>query len=366
MRRRLVALVIVWLLALLTLWVIEPYLADFWLSADAPRAVTPAGDLSAGERSTIEIFRRVSPSVVHVFARGGGSEPFSEESAVIQSGSGIVWDDAGHIVTNHHVIAGTAEIGVRLVSGEFVNATVVGIAAAYDLAVLQIDRPRSPLHPIAIGSSAHLQVGQFTYAIGNPYGLDQTLTSGIVSALHRHLPESDRTEIADVIQTDAAINPGNSGGPLLDSAGRLIGLNTAILSRSGASSGIGFAIPVDTVNRVVPQLIRTGRVPTPGIGIVSGSPAIAAKLGVDGIIVMRVLPDTPAAKAGLRGVDPETGAIGDIITAANGHPVRTIADLSAILNEVGIGKPVTLTLMRDGATREVKLDVADIPPTGER
>ncbi|HJS84195.1 MAG TPA: trypsin-like peptidase domain-containing protein, partial [Acetobacteraceae bacterium] len=220
------------------------------------------------------------------------------------------------------------------------------------------------LRPLPIGSSDNLLVGQTVFAIGNPYGLDQTLTSGLISALHRRLPESARTEIADVIQTDASINPGNSGGPLLDSAGRMIGVNTAILSESGASAGIGFAIPVATVNRVVPRLIATGTAPAPGIGIVSASPALASQLGLAGVIVLRVVPGTPAAQAGLQGADLQTGTIGDVITAVNGTPVRTVAQLSAQLDAVGIGNVAHLTVERDGQSRTVDVRVADMSGAG--
>jgi 2-alkenal reductase len=241
---RFLRLSVIWLLLLATFWVMEPYLSALWFSASTPRTVTPRGDLAPSEQATIALFRNVSPSVVHVFARATPTVSLfsDDEGSVVQSGSGIVWDAAGHVITNNHVINGTTQIGVRLTSGEFVTAHVVGAAPNYDLAVLQLQRPKSALHPIAIGHSAGLQVGQSTFAIGNPYGLDQTLTSGIVSALGRTLPGATAHEVKGMIQTDAPINPGNSGGPLLDSAGRLIGVNSAILSRSGASAGIGFAI----------------------------------------------------------------------------------------------------------------------------
>jgi 2-alkenal reductase len=205
-------------------------------------------------------------------------------------------------------------------------------------------------------------VGQAAYAIGNPFGLDQTLTTGVISALQRRLPTSEGREIADVIQTDAAINPGNSGGPLLDSSGRLIGVNTAIFSPSGAFAGIGFAIPVDVVNRVVPQLIRNGRMPTPGIGILVGEEAIAARLGIEGVVVLRTLPGSPAERAGLAGVDA-AGRIGDIIVGANGRPVRRLSELTEALEQAGIGKPVELRVERNGRTRSVDVEVTDVSRT---
>ncbi|HSU06487.1 MAG TPA: trypsin-like peptidase domain-containing protein [Acetobacteraceae bacterium] len=362
MSQRLPRIVLVWVLLLLTAWVIEPYVMVIWVAARQPRVVTPRGDLDAFERTTIDVFRQASPSVVHVYAAGGRALA-GRGAAVLQTGSGVVWDGAGDIVTNHHVINGQNQFGVRLTSGEMVRARVIGVAPNYDLAVLRLERTRAPLRPITVGTSKDLQVGQAVFAIGNPYGLDQTLTNGIISALHRRLPESPSVEIADVIQTDAPINPGNSGGPLIDSAGRMIGLNTAILSESGASAGIGFAIPVDTVNRVASQLISTGSAPVPGIGIVSAGPAAAAQLGVDGIIILRVVPGSPAAGAGLAGVDAQTGTVGDIITAVNGKPVQTTADMSALLADVGIGHDATLTVERDGHQRKVAVQVADIGPS---
>jgi 2-alkenal reductase len=264
------------------------------------------------------------------------------------------------VITNYHVINGTNQIGVRMTSGEFVAAHLVGVAPNYDLAVLQVDGVHSSLRPIAVGRSADLQVGQEAFAIGNPYGLEQTLTSGIISALHRRLPTATSHEISGVIQTDAPINPGNSGGPLLDSAGRLIGVNSAIISGSGASAGIGFAIPVDVVNRIAGQLIRDGRVPVPGIGIVTASEGEATRLGINGIIIVRTLPQSPAAKAGLEGAANDGGVVQDVITAANRQPVHSMSDLANILEEVGVGNAVTLTVMRDGRSRSLDVTVTDI------
>jgi 2-alkenal reductase len=356
---RLAQFAIVWLLVLATFWVVEPYAINSWYAADTPRAVTPRGSLSAAEQSTIKAYSEASPSVVHVYATGqpqflaGGQQ-------VLQTGSGVVWDNAGDIVTNNHVIRGQTEFGVRLTSGQMIKANLVGTAPNYDLAVLRLDRPRVVLHPIMLGRSDNLQVGQTVFAIGNPYGLNQTLTNGIISALHVRLPESPTVEIPDAIQTDAPINPGNSGGPLIDSAGRMIGLNTAILSESGASAGIGFAIPVDTVNRIVADIIRTGHAPIPGIGITTANPAVAAQIGVQGVIVVRVFPGWSAAKAGLVGVDPQTGEVGDIITAVNNKPVNTDAELSGALEQAGIGHTVTLTVERNGQSRQMKVEVQDI------
>lgn len=306
---------------LLAVLVIQPYVTSYFYSARTPREVAPRGDLADFERSTIRVFETVAPSVVQVVSlsaqaspvRGGADQPSG-------SGTGFIWDAAGHVVTNEHVVANARSVVVRLASGEVVPARIVGQAPNYDLAVLRLERQASLPPPVAIGASADLKVGQAAYAIGNPFGLDQSLTTGIISALKRRLPTSGGREIADVIQTDAAINPGNSGGPLLDSAGRLIGVNTAIYSPSGANAGIGFSIPVDVVNRVIPQLIRDGRVPTPGIGILAADETAAAQLGVTGVIVAGVAPGSPADEAGLRGVDQRYDTIGDIIIGIEDLP----------------------------------------------
>ncbi len=366
MTPRFLRIVLVWSLVLLTIWVIAPSAVEIWWAATLPRAVTPRGRLEAVERTAIDVFRLASPAVVHVYARASAPVMARNGEFALQTGSGVVWDTAGDIVTNHHVVAGGTAFGVRLTGGELVPARLVGVAPAYDLAVLRLERHRAPLRPLPIGSSMGLQVGQSVFAIGNPYGLDQTLTGGLISALHRRLPGNTQTEIADVIQTDAPINPGNSGGPLLDSAGRMIGLNTAILSESGASAGIGFAIPVDTVNQVVPRLIRTGSAPTPGIGIISANPALGAQLGLPGVIVLRVVPGTPAARAGLLGADTQAGTLGDVIVAVNGEPVRTAAELSGRLDAVGVGGVATLMVERDGQSRTVQVRVADLSADAPR
>ncbi len=353
---------VLWALILATVWVLQPYAVSLWAAATEPRTVTPRGGLAEYEEATIKLFKAASPSVVHVFAAAPQRGIFQLEPAevAVQSGSGIVWDAAGHVITNYHVIRGAQRIRVRLTNGEFVDADIVGTAPNYDIAVLRLNRPRAALHPIAIGSSADLRVGQAAFAIGNPYGLEQTLTSGIISAVGRRLPTSAAYEIGGVIQTDAAVNPGNSGGPLLDSAGRLIGVNSAIISGSGASAGIGFAIPVDTVNRIAAELIREGHVPMPGIGIVAAHESTATQLGVDGIIIVRVLPDSPAAKAELVSAASTGGAVADVILAANGTPVHNVSELAAILQQVGIGNTVRLTILRNGQARTIDVPVADV------
>jgi 2-alkenal reductase len=362
MANRVTRIAIIWVLVLATAWVAEPYLIALAVSIAGSRTVTPRGDLTQTEQTTIKLFQVVSPSVVHVYAQANQQTSLfgEQQESVVQSGSGIAWDAAGHVITNYHVINGTNQIGARLTSGEFVAARVVGAAPNYDLAVLQLERSRSVLRPIAVGHSADLQVGQDAFAIGNPYGLEQTLTSGIISALHRRLPTATAYEISGVIQTDAAINPGNSGGPLLDSAGRLIGVNSAIISGSGASAGIGFAIPVDIVNRIGMQLIREGRVPVPGIGIVTASEAETTRLRIDGVIVLRTVPDSPAAKAGLEGAASAGGTVEDVITAANGQSVHSMSDLASVFEDIGVGNNVKLTVVRDGKSRSVDVAVTDI------
>jgi 2-alkenal reductase len=323
------------------------------------RSVEPRGPLSDAEQLTISIFERVSPSVVQVAARSS-SNPLAEEGGAAASGTGFVWDSAGHVVTNDHVAQNARAVAVRFATGEVAQAEVVGLAPNYDLAVLRVRGARHLPPLVTIGSSADLKVGQAAFAIGNPFGLDQSLTSGIISALKRRLPTTGGREIANVIQTDAAINPGNSGGPLLDSSGRLIGVNTAILSPSGTSAGIGFAIPVDVVNRVVPELIRSGRVPTPGIGIVAASETVATRLGVDGVIVVRVSQGSPAERSGIRGVDLASGALGDVIVGINEKPVRKLSDLTDEIEQVGLGREVRLTVQRGSQRQSVNVEIVDV------
>jgi len=290
----------------------------------------------------------------------GASNPFMEDETRAATGTGFIWDDQGHVVTNNHVVQNAAQVGVRFASGEAAQADVVGLAPNYDLAVLRLRSARRHSPAVMIGSSADLRVGQAAFAIGNPFGLDQSLTTGIISALKRRLPTSGGREIANVIQTDAAINPGNSGGPLLDSAGRVIGVTTAIISPSGTNAGIGFAIPIDVVNRIVPELIRDGKVPTPGIGIVAADESFATRMGVEGVIVVRTTPGSPAEHAGLRGVDTSTGALGDVIVQANGKDVKRLSDLTEELERTGVGNSVKLEVKRGTETRVVESPVVDI------
>jgi 2-alkenal reductase len=329
------------------------------VSAAAPRPVQPAGELSSTERASIAVFDHAAPSVVQVAARSRGTNPFSGDEAGAATGSGFIWDEAGNVVTNDHVVQGADTVAVRLASGEAVRANVVGVAPAFDLAVIRIRGARRLPPPVPIGSSGDLKVGQSAFAIGNPFGLDQSLTSGIISALNRRLPTRNGREIANMIQTDAAVNPGNSGGPLLDSFGRVIGVTTAILSPSGSNAGIGFAIPIDTVNRVVPQLIARGRVPTPGIGIVAANEALATRLGVEGVVIVRNAPGSPAERAGLRGLDTQAGTVGDVIVGIDGKPVQRLSDLTDEIERVGVGQSVRLSVKRGDSPRDVDLPVVD-------
>ena len=350
------------ILLVLGVMIAQPYVQQRFYSATTPRAIEPRGSLADWEKTTIEIFNRAAPSVVQVAGQASGSDLSAAEGDEqgVQAGTGFIWDGAGHVVTNAHVVQGANVIAVRLATGEVARAQIRGVAPNYDLAVLRVAGLRSLPPPIPIGTSANLQVGQSAFAIGNPFGLDQSLTTGVISALKRRLPTAGGREISNVIQTDAAINPGNSGGPLLDSAGRLIGVNTAIFSPSGSNAGIGFAVPVDTVNRVVPDLIRNGRVPTPGLGIVSASESVATRLGVEGVIVVRAVPDSPADRAGLRGIDRSTGALGDVIVAVNGNAVQRFADLTEALEQIGVGQTVELTVKRGSGAVTVSVVVADI------
>nr|WP_271982079.1 trypsin-like peptidase domain-containing protein [Granulosicoccus sp.] len=286
-------------------------------------------------------------------------DPWLRRAEIVPSGSGsgFFWGDEGHIVTNAHVIQRAVRADVQMTDGRFLPARLVGTAPQYDLAVLQVELDGSTAESVATGNSADLKVGQSVLAIGNPFGLDWTLTTGIISALDREIPLGNGV-IEGLIQTDAAINPGNSGGPLLDSSGRLIGVNTAIFSPSGASSGIGFAVPVDLVKRVVPQLIASGvyRPPVLGVRFDPRIDALARQNGISGVIVLSIEPDGPADRAGLRPAERgRNGSVvpGDVIQKVGGRNVESGADLSATLDDYEGGDEVTLTLWRDGVLRNV-------------
>jgi S1-C subfamily serine protease len=331
----------------------------------AGRAIAPRGPLSAEEQNNIAVFKAASPAVVNITALTVQRDFFSLDAEQVPAGTGtgFVWDDQGHIVTNFHVIQGASAARVTLADQSTHRAELVGAFPDRDLAVLKIALPKSRLPALPLGTSKDLQVGQRVFAIGNPFGLDQTLTTGIVSALGREIESVTRRRIRGVIQTDAAINPGNSGGPLLDSAGRLIGVNTAIYSPSGASSGIGFAIPVDEVNRIVPRLIRDGRFVRPALGISSASPGLARALEVPpGVALVGVTRGGSAERAGLqpfrRGNDGRV-VPGDVITAVNDESVADFDDLLSTLERYRPGERVSLTVWRSGQTRKVPVTLAE-------
>jgi len=320
--------------------------------------VAPRGDLAADEQSTIELFKKSSASVVHITTHKLERDFFTLNLYKIPrgTGTGFVWDQAGHIVTNYHVIRDADIAYVAFADHSSYAAKLVGVAPAKDIAVLRIDAPAKKLSPLPLGGSHDLEVGQKTFAIGNPFGLDHTLTTGIVSALGREIESATGVPIKDVIQTDAAINLGNSGGPLLDSAGRLIGMNTAIYSPSGAYAGIGFAIPVDTVRWVVPELIQNGRIILPGLAIDVAPDQITKQYEIPGVLILDVEPDSSAAQAGLRPTRrAATGQVipGDIITAIDDTPIQTTNELLLAFEKYKVGDKVTLTVIRNGKKEKV-------------
>ncbi len=335
-----------------------------------PRAVAPRGPLFADEQVTIDIFRRTAPAVVFISTKTLVERPFGFGGQVVDgTGSGFVWDEAGHIVTNFHVISGARSAQVIFDDGSVWNASLVGTEPDKDIAVLRIDAQDHELRPIPIGTSHDLVVGQKVYAIGNPFGLDQSLSTGVVSAVGRRITTSNGEDITSVIQTDAAINPGNSGGPLLDSAGRLIGMNTAIRSPSGASAGVGFAVPVDTINEVVPQIIELGRPPRVTLGVVLADPRSARQFGVvRGAMIAEVQRGSAAEAAGLRGVTSlYDGRFyrtrrGDVILSINEERVDSFRDLRRALQRREPGDVVELKVLRGDRELTVEVPLAGPPP----
>jgi S1-C subfamily serine protease len=378
MRRNLVALGLGLLALALLSWTllvqlpgVDPGEAAALLRGEVTATATPLPDdpltiVEAEEQWFIELYERVGPSVVHIAVTtrnpGGGG-----------TGSGFVLDAEGHIVTNNHVVEGARRIVVSFADGTTAEAELVGADADSDLAVIQVDVASSLLKPVELGDSDALRVGKRAIAIGNPFGLEQTMTMGIVSALGRVLRQESGFSLPQLIQTDAAINPGNSGGPLLDSRGRVIGVTTLIYSNSGSNAGVGFAVPVNTVKRVVPSLIATGRYADPWLGITGTSviPLLAEALDLpveQGVLVQTVIQDGPAAKAGLhesgRQVEFEgalLGAGGDIIVAIDEAIVQDMDDLIVYLADTVVGQKVTLTILRDGAERTVEVTLEERP-----
>ncbi|CAN6483670.1 unnamed protein product [Victoria cruziana] len=326
------------------------------LAADADRAsafvVTTPRKLQTDELATVRLFQENTPSVVYITNLAVRQDAFTLDVLEVPqgSGSGFVWDKEGHIVTNYHVIRGASDLRVTLSDQSTYEARVVGFDQDKDVAVLRIDAPDDKLRPIPIGVSADLLVGQKVYAIGNPFGLDHTLTTGVISGLRREISSAATGRpIQDVIQTDAAINPGNSGGPLLDSSGSLIGVNTAIYSPSGASSGVGFSIPVDTVSGIVEQLVKFGKVTRPILGIKFAPDQSVEQLGVSGVLVLDAPPNGPAGKAGLQPTKRDSYGrlvLGDIITAMNGKKVSNGSDLYRILDQCKVGDTVIVEVLR--------------------
>jgi S1-C subfamily serine protease len=341
--------------------------AVFAPAAAHARTVTPRGDLNAEERALIDMFERSKRSVVYISTSERVRDFWTRNIRSIPkgTGSGFFWDEQGDIVTNYHVIAGASEARVRLNDGRDYAASLAGASPFHDIAVLRIRVPSNRPPPLALGTSHDLRVGQSVYAIGNPFGLDWTLTRGIVSALDRALDNDDGTTIEHLIQTDAAINPGNSGGPLLDSAGRLVGMNTAIYSPSGASAGIGFAVPIDTINRVASALIATGKYAPPTLGVETDADLnelLSDRLNVQGVFVLRVRRGGPAAAAGLRAARIERGGNvivpGDVIVEIGGKPIDTPARLQARLDDFNPGDKVRLGILRGEKRLSVEATLA--------
>lgn len=327
-------------------------------------------ELLPNERNNIEVFQKASPSVVYVHRMSQDSSLSGRFSHAIAegTGSGLIWDKSGHIVTNYHVIHGADSLAVTL-RGQTVPATVVGIEPRWDIAVLKIQSPVllkaiKEIEPLKIAASHDLLVGQKALAIGNPFGFDHSLSVGVISALGRDMLGIGGVTIRNMIQTDAPINPGNSGGPLLDSAGCLIGLNTAIISKSGSSSGVGFAIPADQMVRVVNQLIQHGRVIMAGIGVLPVMPHIAERLGItQGVVIANVLPNTPAAKMRLQPMSRNYMGqlhIGDIISAINDQPIANYDSLYHILSATKVGDIIRVTVLRDQRKKTYHIKTIDI------
>jgi S1-C subfamily serine protease len=324
--------------------------------------VTPRGNLADDELSTTELFKAASPSVVHITTHRVQRDFFSLDIYKIPrgSGTGFVWDQAGHVVTNFHVIRGADVAYVAFHDQSSYPAKLAGVAPEKDLAVLRLEAPAEKLEPLPIGTSLDLEVGLKSFAIGNPFGLDNTLTTGVISALGREIESATGLPIKDVIQTDAAINPGNSGGPLLDSGGRLIGVNTAIYSPSGAYAGIGFAIPVDTVKWVVPELIKHGKVIRPGLAVSIASDRLAERLELPGVLILDVAPRSTAAAAGLRPTRRTAYGqliLGDIVVAIDDTAINSPNDLLLAFEQYKIGDRATLTVIRGRQKTKIEVEL---------
>ena len=366
-------------LVLILIALVSVFLFQRFANLDSPvhdpnataREITPRGDLAASEKSTIALFRKCQKSVVHIRTADVQRDNRLELVEVAKgSGSGLVWNSDGHIVTNFHVIKGAQNYYVTLHNNKTYAARYVGGYPDSDLAVVKIDAPEGELVPIQIGQSDDLQVGQSVFAIGNPFGLfSQTLTTGVVSGLGRTIPAGENHVLRDLIQTDAAINPGNSGGPLLDSYGRLIGINTAIFSPSGTNLGLGFSVPVDTINLIVPQLIQHGRVDRPGLGIQIFPDSFVDSLrdhkllDRQGVLIIDVIAGGASDKAGLqptrRGRDG-TYYWGDLIVQLDDAPIKRQSDLFKALSQYKVGDTIKIAVLRDGETITAELTLQAI------
>lgn len=318
--------------------------------------------LNPAELATIQLFEEGSPSVAFITTSNVRQDIFSRDVTEVErgTGSGFIWDKAGHIITNYHVIKGADRAKVTLANGKTYQAGLIGYAAEKDLAVLKVVTPKEELRPIPKGKSDGLRVGQSVYAIGNPFGFDQTLTTGVISALGREIESVGGIPIRDVIQTDAAINPGNSGGPLLNSSGELIGVNTAIYSPSGAYAGIGFSIPVDIVKWAVPQLIEYGKIKRAVLGVELANSRASERLGVKGVLIIYVEQNSGASKAGLRPTTRDSYGnilLGDVVTAVNGNAVLTPDDLFLELEKYKIGETVMLSILRGDNMMEKEVEL---------
>ena len=331
-----------------------------------PRPVgQPALPFTSDEEATIADFERTAGSVVFISNTSIRRDPWSFNLFEVPqgAGSGFVWNRQGHIVTNYHVIHNADTVEVTMANRKSFKARLVGIDPDHDLAVLQIRAPEEDLLPVEIGSSHDLRVGQKVLAIGNPFGLDHTLTTGVVSALGRTIKSMTNRTIEDVIQIDAAINPGNSGGPLLDSRGRLIGINTQIVSPSGAFAGIGFAVPVNTANRIVPDLIKYGKLIRPGLGVSIVADTIVQRWGIKGVVIRRVIPGSAAEQVGFKGIrETSFGEVelGDIIVGLAGREVEGTDDLLSILDRYQVGDEVEVEFLRNGNRNVARLTLQAI------
>lgn len=337
-------------------------------SSVAPAPVVPPSPNARieDERNTVAVFKAAAPSTVFVTQTRVVVDYLAgtAEEVPAGSGSGFVWDTLGHVVTNFHVVQGARSLTVTFHDQQTLEAKVVGVEPRKDIAVLKVEAPAGALVPLKVAERTTLEVGQKAIAIGNPFGLDHTLTTGVVSALGRQVQGIGGVTIRDMIQTDAAINPGNSGGPLLDSAGQLIGMNTMIFSKTGSSAGIGFAVPVSTIVRVVPQIVRTGKVEQVGLGVnIDPSGRVEKRLGLRGVVVLGTQADGPAAKAGLQGLKQTRGGfvLGDVIVGIDDKAVKDYDDLYNALDAKKPGDQVTVKVLRGEATTSVTMPVTLLP-----